>query len=227
MTLPHLTPDQEPAGERAQPDTRERILDAAQELFVQHGLEGTSMRAITARAGVNLAAVNYHFGSKEQLVEQVLRRRLDDMNRARLATLDALEAGAEGRPLAPEAIMHAFMDPSLEMAADRDGGGRSFTRLLGRAYTEPSRAVRDVIGTVYQPVIERFKAAFHAALPELPMEELVWRMHFMFGTLSYTLAATDTVRVISGEAVSDRDDMDALRRRLVDFALRGLLDGQR
>src|SRR5688572_20090882 len=87
---------------KPQHETRTRILDAAEELFMQHGFEGTSMRQLTARAGVNLAAVNYHFGSKDALIEAVFKRRLDPMNAERVAALDELEAA--GRPLAPDTI---------------------------------------------------------------------------------------------------------------------------
>src|SRR5437016_9556614 len=85
---------------KPQHETRTRILDAAEELFMQHGFEGASMRMLTAKAGVNLAAVNYHFGSKHALIEAVFRRRLDPMNVARIAALDRLEVDAPGRVLA-------------------------------------------------------------------------------------------------------------------------------
>ena len=82
-------------------DTRERILDAAERLFMAHGYEGTSMRQITGEAAVNLAAVNYHFGSKESLMQEVFRRRLDWLNEERLRVLDHMEADANGKPLKP------------------------------------------------------------------------------------------------------------------------------
>src|SRR3954471_23137020 len=96
-------------------ETRTRILNAAEELFMQHGFEGTSMRQLTAKAGANLAAVNYHFGSKNALVEAVFRRRLDPMNSARIAELERLERDAGGRPLTAEAIIRAFIGASLRM----------------------------------------------------------------------------------------------------------------
>src|SRR3954468_11291615 len=111
-------------------ETRTRILDAAEELFMQHGFEGTSMRLLTTRAAVNLAAVNYHFGSKDALIEAVFRRRLDPMNAARLGALEKLETEAAGRALAPEAIIRAFVGESLRMIEDAKGGGRNFIRLL-------------------------------------------------------------------------------------------------
>ncbi|MGH8704715.1 MAG: TetR/AcrR family transcriptional regulator, partial [Burkholderiales bacterium] len=96
-------------------ETQVRILEAAEELFMQHGFEGTSMRLLTAKAGVNLAAVNYHFGSKDALIEAVFRRRLDPMNAARVAELERLEKEAAGGPLAPEQIIRAFVGASLRM----------------------------------------------------------------------------------------------------------------
>jgi AcrR family transcriptional regulator len=204
-------------------ETRTRILDVAEELFMHHGFEATSMRMLTAAAGVNLAAVNYHFGSKDALVEAVFRRRLDPMNAERLAELDRLEADANGKPLGPQAIIRAFIRTSLRMVGDTRAGGRTFVRLLGRAYTEPAKPIRALIGQLYAPTMERFKAAFTRALPHLPREELFWRMHFMFGTLSYTLAATDTVQLIAGTKPEDRHDARALEDRLAAFLTAGLL----
>src|SRR5881398_848361 len=103
---------------KPQHETRTRILDAAEELFMQHGFEGTSMRVLTAKAGVNLAAVNYHFGSKDALIEALFRRKLDPMNAARVAELDRLDAEAGARPLSPEAIIRAFVGPSLRLMED-------------------------------------------------------------------------------------------------------------
>jgi AcrR family transcriptional regulator len=201
-------------------ETRTRILDAAEELFMQHGFEGTSMRTLTAKASVNLAAVNYHFGSKDALIEAVFRRRLDPMNAARIAELDRLEA--LGAPSA-EAIIRAFLRASLAMIEDVKSGGRNFTRLLGRTYTEPSKPVRALIGQLYAPAMARYKSAFERALPELPKDELIWRMHFMFGTLAYTLAATDTVQLIAGCKPEDRYDAVLLEDRLTAFLNAGLV----
>ena len=204
-------------------ETRTRILDAAEELFMQHGFEGTSMRLLTAKAGANLAAVNYHFGSKDALIEAVFRRRLDPMNAGRIAELDRLEKDAAGRPLAPEAIIRAFVGASLRMIEDAKGGGRNFIRLLGRTYTDPQKTIRALIGQLYAPAMERYKAAFGRALPQMPADELVWRMHFMFGTLAYTLAATDTVQLIAGCKPEDRYDARLLEARLTAFLAAGLL----
>ena len=208
---------------KPQNETRTRILDVAEELFMQHGFEATSMRLLTSTARVNLAAVNYHFGSKDALIEALFHRRLDPMNAERIAALDALEQQAGEQPLAAEQIIRAFIGTSLRMIEDARGGGRNFIRLLGRAYTEPAKQIRALIGQLHAPVMERFKTALARALPQIPLDELVWRMHFMFGTLSYTLAATDTVQLIAGCKPEDRYDARLLEARLIAFLCAGLL----
>src|SRR5258708_12075628 len=117
-------------------ETGTGILDAAEELFMLHGLEGTSMRLLTSRAGVNLAAVNYHFGSKDALIEALFRRKLDPMNTARIAELERLETEAKRRPpvsggraLQAQAIIPAFLGPSPPPMGDPKGGGPNFTPL--------------------------------------------------------------------------------------------------
>ena len=203
-------------------ETRTRILDAAEELFMQHGFEATSMRLLTGKAGVNLAAVNYHFGSKDALIEAVFRRRVDPMNAARVAELERLESDAGARALTPDAIIRAFIGPSLRLIEDAKSGGRNFIRLLGRSYSEPAKPIRALIGQLYGGTMERYKAALERALPHMPREELVWRMHFMFGTLAYTLAATDTVQLIAGSKPEDRYDARLLENRLTAFLASGL-----
>jgi AcrR family transcriptional regulator len=201
---------------KPQHETRTRILDAAEELFMLHGFGGTSMRLLTSKAGVNLAAVNYHFGSKDALIEAVFRRRLDPMNAERIAAIDRLE------DLSAENIIRAYIGPSLRLIEDAKGGSRNFIRLLGRTYTEPAKTIRQLIGQMYAPTMQRYKAALERALPQMPRDELVWRMHFMFGTLAYTLAATDTVQLIAGCKPEDRYDAKLLEDRLTAFLASGL-----
>jgi len=202
-------------------DTRERILDAAEALFVEHGFEATSMRMITGRAGVNLASVNYHFGSKEALIQEVFRRRLTWLNEARLGALERFEAEAKGAPLKPHQIVEAFFGVSLRMAADTEHGGHTFMRLLGRTYAEPSAFVRQFLADEYADVVPRFKQALFRSLPDVPPEEILWRFHFMLGAMSYAIAGTDALQLVA-EHELDEKDPGALARRLMPFLLGGL-----
>ncbi len=203
------------------PDTRERILDAAESLFVEHGFEATSMRMITGRAGVNLASINYHFGSKDALIQDVFRRRLTWLNQERLRALERFEAEAKGAPLKPHQIVEAFFGVSLRMAADTEHGGHTFMRLLGRTYTEPTAFVRQFLADEYAVVVPRFKQALFRSLPDVPPEEILWRFHFMLGAMSYAIAGTDALQLMA-EYELDEKDPGALARRLMPFLLGGL-----
>jgi len=202
-------------------DTRQRILDAAETLFVEHGFEATTLRMITAAAEANLAAVNYHFGSKDGLVEAVFRRKLTTLNALRIAELDRMEKAAGGAAVKPRQIVEAFFGVSVRMAGDVAGGGRTFMRLLGRAYTEPTEFVRNFLTAEYADVVARYKAAFFKALPDVPREEFLWRFHFMQGALSYAVSGADVLNVL-GEGKLDSTDGDALYTRLMSFLIGGL-----
>ena len=206
-------------------DTRERILDTAEGLFMAHGYEGTSMRMITGAASVNLAAVNYHFGSKEVLMQEVFRRRLDWLNAERLRVLDELERKAGGTPLKPSQIVDAFFGTLLRMAQDEARGGSVFLRLLGRTLTEPSHFIRAFLAEEYRQVMDRYKEALFKALPDVPKAEIVWRFHFMLGATSYAIAGTDALRLVTDWQIEEADATDRLDRlmpRLMSFLLGGL-----
>jgi len=205
----------------ADSDTRQRILDAAELLFTQYGFEATTLRRITGAAEVNLAAVNYHFGSKEELIRELFRRRLTWLNQQRLQELDRLEAEAGDKPLKPSQILEVFFGVALRMAADTKGGGRAFMRLLGRTYAKPSDFVRGFLAEEYAAVVARFKAALIKALPGVPGEEILWRFHFMLGAMSYAISGTDALHIVAEDALDD-DDAEALYARLMSFMLGGL-----
>ena len=205
--------------------TRERILDAAERLFMAHGYEGTSMRQITGDAAVNLAAVNYHFGSKESLMQEVFRRRLGWLNDERMRVLNEMELAADGNPLRPSQIVDGYFGTLLRMADADERGGVTFLRLLGRTLTDPSEFIRTFLADEYAGVMERYKAALFKALPDVPKAEIVWRFHFMLGATSYAIAGTDALRVVTDWQIEPADTVDRTDRllpRLMSFLLGGL-----
>ena len=200
--------------------TRLRILDAAESLFVEHGFEATSLRLVTARAKVNLAAVNYHFGGKDELFRAMLARRLDPLNEQRIALLEKLQRDAE--PASCEAVLSAMLIPALIIARNRRRGGNDFLRLLGRAYVDPAPGLRHFLSERYAPMVARFKDAFGRALPELGKKELTWRLHFVMGALAYTLAGTDAWKLIAALNPGKAGNDARLLRRLEPFLIAGL-----
>ena len=167
-------------------DTKERILDTAERLFAQQGYAATSLRGIIAEAGVNLAAVHYHFHSKEALLEALILRRSVPANRERLALLDRFEKEAGGNPVSLERVIEAFLAPTLQMSRDPQSGGIVFMKLLGRLHAEGVLLPR-ILTSQFGDVLERFGAALRAALPDLPPEELSWRLNLAAGALAQTL----------------------------------------
>ncbi len=171
-------------------DTKSRILEATELLFIEFGYEAMSLRQIRARAKVNLTAVNYHFGSKEALMQSVLGRRLDPLNTRRQALLTACEA-RWAQHLSCEHVLGALFVPALQMARSPDDGGPAFLRLMGRVYSDPSSFVQGYLLGHYAPVFDRFFEAFARALPGLPRAELGWRLHFSLKALAGVLAGDD------------------------------------
>lgn len=206
----------------ASPDTKSRIIDAAEHLFMEHGFEATSLRSLTTAASVNLAAVNYHFGSKEELFQAVLTRRLDPMNQERIGLLERLQGEAGDKPITCEKLISAMLIPALRLARDEKRGGKNFLRLLGRAYADPAPFIRHFLSENYAEMIGRFKDAFLLALPHLTRQELTWRLHFVMGALSYTVSGTDALKLLQQAMPNDRENDELLIQRLAPFLVAGL-----
>ena len=213
-----------PRSEQQLKDTRERILDAAERMFMERGYEAPSTRGVTTEAGVNLAAVNYHFGSKETLMQAVLQRRLEGINRERLRLLDEAEAKAGGRPLKPSLIVDCFFGTLLSVATEQKEGGEIFLRLLGRIMTDSSSFIRTFLAAEYADVLERYKLALFRALPDVPKAEIVWRFHFMLGATSYAIAGSDTLQLVADLQTDEGASLqlEKLLPRLMSFLLGGL-----
>ncbi len=201
-----------------QTDTKTSLLNAGERLFAELGIAGASMRAITRAAGANLAAVHYHFGSKEGLVRAVFSRRLEPLNRDRLERLVTLTA--TGRERDVEGIVEAFVAPPLRMIG-REPGGRAFAQLLARAVLEPGAGSRELVLEQFEEVIDRFTSALERALPHLSREEILWRFHFMIGSLSFTAGLGFLVEHRAG-VPAPADDPAPVIARLVTFLTGGM-----
>ena len=203
-----------PASPAALP-TKERILGAAEELFARHGFEGASLRQLTAAAGVNLAAVNYHFGSKDRLIEEVFRRRLDQLNGRRLAALQKI-AGEPDTTI--EEVLAAFIVPALELS--HDGNGSLFMRVLARAFAEHDDSLRKFLSDNYGHVMRQFTAEFARLLPHLSKEELYWRVDLVTGALTHAMSGFGMIQRKSDVTEHVRREQTA--QHLIRFAAAGL-----
>ena len=159
--------------------TKDKILDTAERLFAQRGYAATSLRSIILEAGVNLAAVHYHFRSKDSLLAAVIARRIEPVNRRRLEMLDQCERAAGDGPADLEKVVEAFLAPTV-------GLDPNFVKLLGRMLAESDllpAVIRDQMAVIFQ----RFASALRRALPDLTEQDLLWRIHFTIGVLAHTL----------------------------------------
>ena len=196
-------------------NTKDRILGAAEELFAQFGFAGTSLRQVTSHADVNIAAVNYHFGSKENLVNEVFRRRMDEMSEQRLSRLrDAVE----NNPGKLEPILAAFIQPALALTLDRHGS--AFVRVLARAYAEKNDRLRKFLSDNYGQVLREFAKALAPCLPELAKEDMYWRMDFIAGALTYAMADFGLIK--RPAAMSEKAFADKTAQALIRFGVAGL-----
>jgi len=189
--------------------TKQRILDAAEELFGEHGYSATSLRHIIAEAGVNLAAIHYHFGSKQDLLDQVILRKAGPMNARRLALLDRFEEEAAPEPASVEKILEAFIAPAILIDKSPE-----FVKLMGRVHAEglmPEIAQRN-----FQPTIDRFLSALRRALPQMTAAELAWKAHFSLGAMAHTLTVPTEI-----DAQAAHESPDVIVQRLVAFVSGG------
>ena len=195
--------------------TKDRILGAAEELFALHGFAATSLRQVTGLAAVNIAAVNYHFGSKENLVNEVFRRRMDEMSERRM---NELRLAQETHPGELEPILAAFVEPALAMAQDRHGGG-AFIRVIARAYAESNDSLRKFLSDQYGHVLREFAKALAGCMPGLGKEALYWRLDFLSGALTYAMADFGLIKRPSG--VSEATHRQRAAKALIRFAAAG------
>jgi len=204
-------------------DTKTRILDASEALFSEHGYAGASMREITKLADVNLAAINYHFGSKEALLQEVFQRSFGHLNEERLRRLDALERLAGGGVLDLEDLVRAFIAPGLEFALDEERSGADFLRFIGRVHSSTGahwKRLRQ--GSVFKDIRRRFGPAFARALPQLEPTEINWRLHFVLGATIHAMLHPESITPVEGGAEPEGVQPEALLEYLVPFLAAGL-----
>ncbi|MBM3758274.1 MAG: TetR/AcrR family transcriptional regulator [Acidobacteria bacterium] len=195
-------------------DTKERLLDSAELLFSSQGIANTSLRSLTEHAKVNLAAVNYHFQSKDALVQAVLFRRMNPINQRRLELLSALQ-----NPTV-EQILDAFYRPAVE-AVLAGPEGRTVARLIGRLYSEPGDLLAGQVRALMAEVIRLFVESIQRALPGVPPATVLWRLHFCIGILAHTFGAMQLIEGMARGRIA-YDDPEAILRQMITFASAGL-----
>lgn len=206
------------SGEDLEAATKATILATAERLFALSGFRGVSVRDITTEAGVNLASVNYHFGSKDGLIFEIFRRRTAELNRERARMLHEAASRRDG-PAPVRDILTALIAPPLRWSAPRDSR-RIAMQFIIRARSEGTEAIREVLRTDVTH-LRRFADALIAARPDLAPEDIYWRLHFVLGMIhNNRFAEFDRLHALS-EGLTREADVEQLLERMVDFAEAG------
>jgi len=201
--------------ERPPTHTRDRLLDIAEQLFAERGLDAVSIRDIIGAAGVNLGAINYHFGTKEKLIVAVLERRMVPLRQRCLQGLAAAEQAAGNRRPTLEAVLEALFRAEVEQAMDPARGGATFGKLMARCFVEAKPAVEKALRTHFEPVMRRFDAALLRVMPQLTPADVFWRMHLLIGGLHHSLLMLHRK---PPEGIRLRMDAETYIKRFVAFA---------
>lgn len=198
--------------------TADRILDVAEEMFAEQGYRAVSVRSITRACDANIAAVHYHFGSKQILLEEIFARRSGAINVARLKLLDDC-AEQPGRAPVLEQVLEAYLRPSFAQPSD-DEGARRFMRLRSVVAHEQAELSKNLIAKHFNATSQRFIAAIAAATPHLSANDVYWRFHFLLGAHYYTLSNPGRIQALSG-GQCDPADLEAALAEMVAFAAAG------
>ena len=204
--------------------SKRKLLDAAEQLFADQGFEAVSVRDITKLAKTNVAAVNYHFGSREELLALVMMRFMLPVTEERLLRLDALERKWAGKSVPLEEIIDALVRPLATRVKKSDLSERMFYKLMGRIFAQQGDVLPGPIEEQIKQTAVRFTKAFAKALPSVSPEELAWKIHFLMGGMIHMLTHQDVLDRISGGA-SGAPTMETTLGRFIRYSASGLRDG--
>jgi AcrR family transcriptional regulator len=204
--------------------SKRKLLDAAEQLFAEKGFEAVSVRDITQLAHANVAAVNYHFGSRENLLTMVMTRYMTPVNEERIARLDALERKWSGKSVPLEEIIDALVRPFVGQVRKSELSERLFFKLMGRTFAQQGDGLPPQIEEQLKQVVQRFTRAFAKALPAVSPDDLAWRIHFMVGGMIHLLTHQDILQRLTN-GTSGTPSMEAVIGRFIRFAAAGLREG--
>ncbi|WP_375753789.1 TetR/AcrR family transcriptional regulator [Vibrio sp. HN007] len=199
--------------------TKDKILDVAESLFAEQGFNDTSLRAITSKANVNLASVNYHFGDKKTLVRAVLDRYLEAFMPA---VGDALVELNHRDQFTMDEVFETLRNPLLKLNDIRPNGANRFMLLVGRGYTDVQGHLRWFITTRYSEVLSQFVNSVKLANTEIEDQTLFWRLHFTLGTCIFTMATSKALAEIAYNDYGQTVDSNVVIDQLIPYLAAGV-----
>lgn len=199
-------------------ETMEQIFDAAEGLFAQHGLYGTTLKDVAKQVGVHHTLLNYYFADKKALFDAVFARRAVVTRDLRMKVLDDYEASCGGKPTV-EGALHAFLDTDLDLYGNGGEGWRNYAKLGAQVANTPEWGA-ELMDKHFDPVVLRLIDLLKKALPDCAEADIFWGYHFVTGALMLTLARTGRIDKLSG-GVARSDDFAAIKQRMAKFMAAG------
>jgi AcrR family transcriptional regulator len=206
--------------------TRQQLIKTAIREFAVHGFDEPSIRDLTMAAGVNQAAINYHFGSKDGLIKTIFEELATPVIEERFKKLDELERQAGQKRLSLEAVIRVMVEPVVRSAKGGRGGQSYLAKLLLIASSLRSKPIEHQVETMHDELALRFVAAIAKAAPHLSRVQVMWRYKFTLGALLYTLSdhmQNHRLRRLSG-GECDTDNPDEILDNLVPYIVAGFTD---
>lgn len=200
--------------------TEQAFLDAAERLFANHGFEGTRVRAIAEASNANLGALHYYWGSKEALFAAVWKRRMQPLVEQRRAFLESVAARPDDQLVEVDELIAAWIEAGLGLSTGEGEPNEAFQRLYGRAITDPSPAVREVVGEYLDETGQMLVSLLKRACPQLSDTEIYWRMHGLLGAILYVHIGRMRLDRITSQLDPSKDLRDGARH-LIHFVTAG------
>lgn len=204
-----------------QRETRDRILDTAEELFALEGFGAVSLRRIVGEAGVNLAAVHYYFGSKDGLIERLVERLVVPVNEERVRMMGAFRQESGG-VLNLEQVVRAFVVPVFHFRNENGRDGKFVARLIGRLMTEYGEEMWSRMSRIFEPTVKIFIEAMKEIFPGARMERLYMALHFMAGLMAHSVGSAEFLK--HGKCLSSdwQPTADQVIEDLIEFIKAGM-----
>ena len=199
-------------------ETRDAILNAAEDLFSKHGFYGVTIREVAREAGVDTALVHYYFGAKKELFDAVFTRRAEVWNSERVAAVDRY-AEAAGEAMTLEGLFEAFLRPPFQWSMKGGPGWKHYAALVAQTNANPAFG-GETMARYFDPAIRRLLELVKRVLPEAEETDLYWAYHNLSGALTLTLGETGRLDRLSG-GLCKSGDLDSACDYMVRFAAAG------
>ncbi len=200
-----------------QKSTRDKLLDAAEELFAEHGYDGTTLRDIASLAQVLFGLATYYFGTKEELFRQVVARRAEQHQASMMGALDDLLARFAPASPSIEALVEAFFAPLVDKLLNQGPGWRNYLRLLARAANiKQEQDFLQPFQTITDPLRVRFVDIAAGIFPTASREDVLWAAYFFNAALTQFIAGEGSIDRISGGRCR-ANDLETIGRKMVPY----------